>query len=212
MGSCSRAAYGMCSCYPCSVFSPPADALCVGCLPLALQLCTHSGSFGFCLLETARRPQERVIIEDRFSLFDSFPSDLMLLHKEVGSPSSCTVKSCSISLLSCSEIDGTHCFTAVVSSVALYVISDPLKPTVTVGGNGNCGVPVSQCESLLISPVLVLEVWSSMVIKVFVGIMAGKHSELHKFSFVTFLCFLFVTQYFVNHPYNNLFYHTFPSH
>lgn len=58
-----------------------------------------------------------------------------------------------------SEIDGTHCSTAVASSIALHVLSDPLKPTVAVGGNGNGGVPVSQGESLLaLLPVLVLEV------------------------------------------------------
>lgn len=58
---------------------------------LTLQLCS---SFGFCPLKTARRPQEKgFIIEEGFSLFES---DLVLLHKEVGSPPSCTVKSCSI--------------------------------------------------------------------------------------------------------------------
>lgn len=41
-------------CCPCFVLCPAADGWCVACLPLTLQLCTSSGSFGFCPLETAR--------------------------------------------------------------------------------------------------------------------------------------------------------------
>ena len=46
-------------CCPCSVFSPPADVLCAGCLACVPQLCMRSGSLGFSPLETARRPRER---------------------------------------------------------------------------------------------------------------------------------------------------------
>lgn len=197
---------------PCHVSSPSTDAVCIGCLPLTLQLCTSSGSFGFCPLETARRPRDRGhFTEERFSLFESFPSDLTLLHKDAAG--------CRFTVLFHSQVfsiywdRGTGCSTAVVSSVALCVVSDPLKPTVAVRGNGNCGGPVSQVESPFgLLPVLVLEVWSSTIIKVFVRIMAGNHSEPYKFSFMIFLCFPFVTQYFISCPYNGLFYHTFPCH